>query len=750
MRYEAVWGTRPRRREEPFERFVDWVVERRRRYPGRCTSTTTRPTSARRSAGSWASTPRASTRSTTSCATTCSSTSTASSSRRSAPRCASYSIKEIEKLYGFVRTAEVAGGDESVVLFEKWLESGDDSLLEGIEAYNEEDCRSTVAAPRVAPRAAAARDAVARAARAARAVGGGGGAGCGARGARARRCSRARPRRAIRAGSSRSSSTTTAARRSRSGGSGSIHLSLDEEELIEDTDTIGGLELVGEPEPDEELARLHVLVPAAGAQDRRASAVDPGDREAVPGAGRRRARARHAAAGEEPRRRAAAARAHPDPADPRTRSSARRSRGSRARTSTATGQHGRCRGARAAGRRVRALDLPVPEAALSLDGSYLFVQGPPGSGKTWQGAKTAVALMRAGRRVGVTSLSHKAIDKLLSEIEREAREQGFALQRAQEVDRGRRGLALRGRLRRLERRLAGPARRRSSSSSPARPGSSRARTSTGFCDTLFVDEAGQVSLADASRSARRAQPRLPRRPEPAPAGLAGRAAGGGEGVGAPAPARRATTTVPPDRGIFLERTWRLRPGALRVHVGRVLRGPPRVRRAVRAADAWRPATGSSSGRSSTQATGSCRGRRRMRSRLRSRALLGTSYTDESGRVRPLGADDVLVVTPYNAQVRALRRTVPEGVRVGTVDKFQGQEAPVVLVSLASSSGGGRAARHLASSSTGTGSTSRPRARSAASSSSARRGCSRPTARRSSRCARERALPLRRAGVRMTA
>jgi uncharacterized protein len=67
-------------------------------------------------------------------------------------------------------------------------------------------------------------------------------------------------------------------------------------------------------------------------------------------------------------------------------------------------------------------------------------------------------------------------------------------------------------------------------------------------------------------------------------------------------------------------------------------------------------------------------------------LLGTEYTDESGATRPLGLDDILVVTPYNAQVRELRQHVPEGVRVGTVDKFQGQEAPVVVVSLASSSG----------------------------------------------------------------
>jgi uncharacterized protein len=68
-----------------------------------------------------------------------------------------------------------------------------------------------------------------------------------------------------------------------------------------------------------------------------------------------------------------------------------------------------------------------------------------------------------------------------------------------------------------------------------------------------------------------------------------------------------------------------------------------------------------------------------------RALLGTSFAAADGSVRAVGVGDVLVVAPYNAQVRRLRQRLPDGVRVGTVDKFQGQEAPVVLVSMASSS-----------------------------------------------------------------
>ncbi|MDQ3741691.1 MAG: Upf1 family helicase, partial [Actinomycetota bacterium] len=67
-------------------------------------------------------------------------------------------------------------------------------------------------------------------------------------------------------------------------------------------------------------------------------------------------------------------------------------------------------------------------------------------------------------------------------------------------------------------------------------------------------------------------------------------------------------------------------------------------------------------------------------------LDGGRWTDRDGVQHPLTLDDVLVVAPYNAQVRCLRATLPPGTRMGTVDKFQGQEAPVVFFSMASSSG----------------------------------------------------------------
>ena len=67
-------------------------------------------------------------------------------------------------------------------------------------------------------------------------------------------------------------------------------------------------------------------------------------------------------------------------------------------------------------------------------------------------------------------------------------------------------------------------------------------------------------------------------------------------------------------------------------------------------------------------------------------LLGRSYTAKDGTTRPLRLEDFLFIAPYNAQVRALQAALPRSARVGSVDKFQGQEAPVCIFSLCSSYG----------------------------------------------------------------
>ena len=67
-------------------------------------------------------------------------------------------------------------------------------------------------------------------------------------------------------------------------------------------------------------------------------------------------------------------------------------------------------------------------------------------------------------------------------------------------------------------------------------------------------------------------------------------------------------------------------------------------------------------------------------------MLGRAYTEKDGTTKPLQVSDFLFIAPYNAQVRALKRVLPTGARVGSVDKFQGQEAAVCVLSLCSSHG----------------------------------------------------------------
>jgi predicted RecB family nuclease len=678
LRYEALWATNRVAEKDAFERLVDWVVERRRRFTGMHVYHygNYERTALRRLMGEHG---------------------TRESEIDEFLRgellvdlyrvtrqalCASvdsYSIKKIEALYGFERKADVSGGEESTVRFEYWLECGERSLLDAIALYNEEDCRSTAALhhwllsqrPQDLPwRMPPDEHEVGEEARAAESE-------------------RDRAKADLLACSTGEGDTWWLLsqlldyhrREARpQWWEWFYHRELDEEDLIEDTDTIGGLTPVGEP-VSEKRSLVYTLSFPSQEHKIGGRGVDPATKKAYDVVvdderccvTMSRGKARAA----EPLPRALVP---PGPIEDRQQ----RDAVFRFAESYLNGD-----GAYPAllhvlqRERPRAdLALPPTEASLTLDDSYLLVQGPPGTGKTWQGAKMAVALMRAGRRIGVTSLTHRAINKLLDEIEREATEQSFHF---------------RGRKKHSDEDDAYSGKFIDSASEWADLLDPDLQLLAGTVwlfarsefdhkvHTLIIDEAGQISLADAIAGGTAARNlvllgdpnQLPQisqgaQPQAAKASVLQHLLGEHE-------------TAPPDLGILLTETRRLRPELCAFtseayYEGRLAPAVICAQRTLSAGNGlvFLPVPHEGRGQSSWEEATAVAAEIGQ--------LLGTSFTDERGVTRPLGVTDVLVVAPYNAQVRALRARVPAGVRVGTVDKFQGQEAPVVFVSFASSSG----------------------------------------------------------------
>jgi superfamily I DNA and/or RNA helicase len=208
----------------------------------------------------------------------------------------------------------------------------------------------------------------------------------------------------------------------------------------------------------------------------------------------------------------------------------------------------------------------------------------------------------------------------------------------------------------------------------------------GVIDTLFVDEAGQVSLADALAMATCArnlvllgdpqqlsQVSQGTHPEGAAASALEHVLAGGD-------------TIPPERGLFLGFTWRMHPD-----VARFVSEMSYEERLRSAPDCARQGTAFGTGIRfiPVEHEGNRQSSREEADAIAAEIdrMTGGDYTNMKGRTRPLRHDDFMVVAPYNAQVRCLRAALPASVPVGTVDKFQGQEAAVVFFSMATSSGG---------------------------------------------------------------
>jgi predicted RecB family nuclease len=329
-------------------------------------------------------------------------------------------------------------------------------------------------------------------------------------------------------------------------------------------------------------------------------------------------------------------------------------------------------------------------AVLALDGGVLAVQGPPGAGKTYGGARMIVDLARAGKRVGVTAVSHKVIRNLLDEVVRAAAEEGAAVRCMQRVpeESGAPDAAIDE-----ETDAAGAVARILGGGCDVAGGTawlwSRPDLAEAL-DVLFVDEAGQMSLANVLACAQAARnlvllgdPQQLEQPQRA-------AHPDGCEVSALEHLLEGHDTIPAERGLFLDVTRRLHPaicaftselfyeGRLAPHEALALQrvsGPT----PFAGAGLFHVPVAHEGSRNASAEEAEC-----VAAIVNGLVAPGVTWTDCHGVVRPLRLEDVLVVAPYNAQVGEIAERLP-GARVGTVDRFQGQEAPVVVYSMATSS-----------------------------------------------------------------
>lgn len=337
----------------------------------------------------------------------------------------------------------------------------------------------------------------------------------------------------------------------------------------------------------------------------------------------------------------------------------------------------------------------VSAVAQDLDRSYLFIQGPPGTGKSTTGSQVICDLLAAGKRVGVLSRSHKAIHHLLHKVEHCAHERGFVFTGLYKYTKDNAES-------RYISELATPYITAESGNEPFEEGAYDLAAGTpwlfarpalaGAFDYLFIDEAGQLSLADAlavSAAAHNvvllgdplqlAQVSQGMHPFRAGASVLEHLLGDAQ-------------TVPEHRGIFLDVSYRMHPDicafiSQAMYDGRLHAAPQTANQRIGSAELdgaglrLMPVPHEGNSRESIEEANVIVDA--------VRALLQGTVTQADGTRRAFAPSDIIIVTPYNAQRKVMGKVLNAAgfnVRVGTVDKFQGQEAYVVFYTMATSSG----------------------------------------------------------------
>jgi predicted RecB family nuclease len=347
---------------------------------------------------------------------------------------------------------------------------------------------------------------------------------------------------------------------------------------------------------------------------------------------------------------------------------------------------------RVGGERLHRAGETTVEAAVRLcahlGGGVLPIQGPPGAGKTFTGGHMICGLVRCGKKVGITANSHKVIRNLIDATIEAADELGVAVQccqKADEVEDPQHRLFF-AKKNELFVALSGGAASVGGGTAWlwSRPDAFET------VDVLFVDEAAQMALANVlavSQAAKTVvligdpqqldQPMQGSHPEGTDVSALDHILGGAR-------------TIAPDKGLFLEQTWRLHPAICaytsELFYDRKLRSRPELAQQV--IKEGGPISGSGLYFLPVAHNGNqnCSPEEAQAVGDLVRVILAgnATWVDREGQEKPIMLKDIIIITPYNAQVFEIQQCLP-GARVGTVDKFQGQEAPIAIYSTATSS-----------------------------------------------------------------
>ena len=332
------------------------------------------------------------------------------------------------------------------------------------------------------------------------------------------------------------------------------------------------------------------------------------------------------------------------------------------------------------------------ELVTRLDETTLCIQGPPGTGKTYTAAAMIAELLRSGARVGITAQSHKVIMNAMRAAAKALAARGVTAPLFKVGDHEDDPLVEQGTIQVIDNEdVPGVLADGACLVGGTAWLFSREELVGGF-EYLFIDEAGQYSLANAVAVGQAARNLVLVGDQMQLAQVTKGSHPGETGLSCLEYLLAGNATVPQHLGLFLPESRRMHPDVCRfvsdaVYEGRlgtipetarhrVLRSPATSLVPAETGIVWVPVEHHGCDQKSDE---ECE-----KIVAITEELLGRRVVDRHGVERDMTVSDILVVTPFNLQVRCLREKLPPGIEVGSVDKFQGQEAPVVIVSLCSS------------------------------------------------------------------